>query len=77
MTDGSSVITPANPIDDELKETKVDVTKIPGFFKEKKSHDIANINDFIHKLRKTNILIQFFNKDIKEFSGLPFLFAEL
>lgn len=77
MTDGSSVIAPVNLIDDELKETKVDVTKIPGFFKEKKSHDIANINDFIHKLRKTNILKQFFNKDIKEFSGLPFLFAEL
>jgi hypothetical protein len=55
----------------------VDVTKIPGFFKEKKSHDIANINDFIHKLRKTSMLKLFFSKDNKEFAGLSLLFAEL
>jgi hypothetical protein len=78
VTDGSqAMIAPTNPIDEEFKEAKVDVTKIPGFFKEKKSHDIANINDFIHKLRKTSMLKLFFSKDNKEFAGLSLLFAEL
>jgi hypothetical protein len=42
-------------IDEEVKEIK-DITKIPGYYRKKHSHEIGNTNDFIHKMRKTSVL---------------------
>ena len=67
MTDGSSVITPANPIDDELKETKVDVTKIPGFFKEKKSQRMKKSHWLGHLIEWTSHRIWTYNLFFYEF----------
>ena len=43
------------------EETKLDVTKIQGYYKRKHSHEINTTADFINKLRKTGVLQKFFS----------------
>ena len=64
-------------IEEEVKGEKVDITKIPGYYKKKHSHEIGNTNDFIHKMRKTGVLPKFFSKNDVEFGGIKELFSEL
>ena len=58
------------------EESKVDVTKIKGYFKRKSSHEILTVQDFINKLNKTGVLKKFLSKNDSEFAGIKVLFAE-
>ena len=60
-------------IDEEVKEIK-DITKIPGYYRKKHSHEIGNTNDFIHKMRKTSVLQKFFSRNDTNFGGIKELF---
>ena len=59
------------------EESKLDVTKIPGYYKRKHSHEINTTFDFINKLRKTGVLQKFFTKNDVEFGGIKTLFTDL
>jgi hypothetical protein len=64
---------------DMLVECEVvkDITKIPGYYKKKHSHEIQTTNDFIHKMRKTGVLQKFFTTVDVNFAGVKDLFREL
>ena len=57
-------------------DKQIDITKIPGFYKKKHSHEIGNTIDFIHKLRKTGVLQKFFSRNDVKFAGIQDLFDQ-
>jgi hypothetical protein len=63
------LMTEFNMTEDEIHE-QLDITKFPGYFKQKISHPILNFNDFIHKMRKTLVLRKFFSHNNIEFAGI-------
>lgn len=65
-----------NMTEEEIRE-RIDITKFNGYFKKKISHQIGNLNDFIHKMRKTAVLQKFFSENDVEFAGVKELFRVL
>lgn len=63
-------------LDENMDLDSLDLTKIPGYFKNKHSHQIQNVMDFIIKLRKTAVLTKFFSSSDLNFAGLQDLFTE-
>ena len=57
-------------LDENMDLDSLDLTKIPGYFKNKHSHQIQNVMDFIIKLRKTAVLTKFFSSSDLNFAGL-------
>jgi|688.fasta_scaffold88029_2 hypothetical protein len=47
-----------------------DPAKIPGFHKNKIKYGVGNVNDFINKLRKTNVLHLYFENESMDFNEM-------
>ena len=55
-------------------DQELDLTKIPGYYRNKHSHTVVTALDFMHKVRKTGVLTKFFSSPDPDFAGIRVAF---
>ena len=55
---------------------QVDLTLIPGYYKNKYKFKVESVNDFVCKVRKVDICGKFFSYNDQQFAGIAQLFQD-
>lgn len=55
-------------------DQELDLTKIPGYYRNKHSHTVVTAHDFMQKIRKTGVLTKYFSSPDPEFAGIRIAF---
>lgn len=58
------------------ERVKIDLTSIQGYYKNKYKFRVESVNDFVSKVRKTDMCAKFFQQNDLKFAGLSQLFQD-